>query len=76
MGIADRTTLNNLSPNLQPNQVAASGLRLATFQYLFNLSDANYNEFVLYKSGALAILDGGSFTDSITDAAVDGGTFL
>lgn len=42
MGYADRTTLNNLTPNMDIGDVADPALRLAAFQYLYNLSDTNY----------------------------------
>lgn len=42
-GPADRSTLNNVTPNLQVGQFADPSLRLAVFQYLFDLSDANWN---------------------------------
>lgn len=55
MTIADRTTLNNLTPNMDIGDVADPALRLAVFQYLFNLSDANYTYLQsLVTSGTLS----------------------
>lgn len=75
MPIADRTTLNALTPNLDIGDVADPALRLAYFQYMTNLSDANYAEFVAYRAGIGRTVDGGFFTDSDYPSVIDGGTF-
>lgn len=62
MPIADRTTLNNLTPNLDIGDVADPALRLAFFQYLLNLSDANFNYVSsLVTSGTLSPIPADSF---------------
>lgn len=76
MPYSDKTTLNNLSPNLSPGQVAASGLRLAAFQYLYNLMDANYGELLALAAGIGRVVDGGFFTDTSFPSVIDGGTFV
>lgn len=43
-GTSDRSTLNAVTPNLQIGQFADPALRLAVFQYLFDLSDANWSD--------------------------------
>lgn len=55
MPYADRTTLNNVTPNLDIGDVADPALRLAFFQYVINLIDANYAEQqTLVTSGTLS----------------------
>lgn len=77
-GPFDRTTLNNLSPNLDVGDVADPALRLAYFQYLADYGDALYsgtkaeiasliNAGTLSRLGVINVKDYGAKGDGVKD---------
>lgn len=76
----DRTNLNNLSPNLAPNEVAASNLRLLVFQEIYAyldsiIADGNTAQAAGAVSSA-KLADGSVITVKLADSAVTGAKIL
>jgi hypothetical protein len=76
----DRTKMNALSPNLVPNQVAVSALRLAVFQEIYEYLDAIINDLNNAQgTGSVTsakLADGSVITVKIADGAVTGPKIL
>jgi glycerophosphoryl diester phosphodiesterase len=76
----DRTKINTLSPNLVPNQVAASALRLAVFQEIYEyldqiIADLNAAQGIASVTSS-KLADGSVITVKIADGAVTGPKIL
>ncbi len=76
----DHTNLNNLSPNLIPNAVAASNLRLLVFQEIYTYLDAIINDLnAAQAAGAITsarLTNGAVITAKLADGAVTGDKVL
>jgi hypothetical protein len=61
-GLANRSTLTALTANLDIDDVADPALRSTYFQYMTDLSDANWSDYAANKF-TLNNMDEGEFTD-------------
>lgn len=76
----DRTKLNNLTPNLAPNQIALSALRLAVFQEIYEyldkiIADLNTAQGIGSVTST-KLADGSVITIKMADGAVTGPKIL